>query len=558
MISAIQPSFSSSTLPKQYHSKPKDEARAIKLEAEILTKAIPSLSLLHYSNSPFTAEMSAVLPEFTRNEDKVIQTSSAKPKDSNAKPEVSTADIPAEDTDVFGDEDTIADVLVMMKHDKAKVKGVEIKEVENTERPATLTRSLLTLKSLLTIDPKDKGKGVLQEEPEPIKVKSKGQDEAQIAFDTEVARQRNVLDSESLESRSLIMDWKKMSTKDDDYNVVYRADKSVRYFHTLMEGDLKTMIDSPEEDDKDGFWKDQHDWKIIKWKLYEACGVHILETEDGTIYHMFADKRYPLTKELLQRMLEFKLEVEKDSIDALNLIRFIKKQIAEFIVSLIVDLDFSRLAITLNRLERSIQIGINIVVDSVAIALEAQAANMENTDNTNRNTEPKEVPVARKCCYKEFTSCQPFNFKGTKGVVGLIRWFKQTESVFSYSNCTEDCKVKFATGTLTEEALSWWNSFAQPIGIEKAYKIIWSEFKKLLIKKYFPRTEVKKFYNLTVKGNDLKTYVRRFQELAVLCPTMVPNFEKMMEVFIKGLPQSIERNVTALKPQTLKEANTIT
>ncbi|GJY64262.1 hypothetical protein Tco_0465722 [Tanacetum coccineum] len=59
----------------------------------------------------------------------------------------------------------------------------------------------------------------------------------------------------------------------------------------------------------------------------------------------------------------------------------------------------------------------------------------------------------------------------TEGAVGLIRWFEQTESVFSCSNYTEDCKVKFATGTLTEEALSWWNSFAQPIGIEEAYKI---------------------------------------------------------------------------------------
>ncbi|GJX87622.1 hypothetical protein Tco_0339636 [Tanacetum coccineum] len=37
------------------------------------------------------------------------------------------------------------------------------------------------------------------------------------------------------------------------------------------------------------------------------------------------------------------------------------------------------------------------------------------------------------------------------------------------------------------------------------------------------------FYHLTVKGNDLKTYVRRFQELATLCPTMVPDSEKMME-----------------------------
>ncbi|GKD46222.1 reverse transcriptase domain-containing protein [Tanacetum coccineum] len=130
------------------------------------------------------------------------------------------------------------------------------------------------------------------------------------------------------------------------------------------------------------------------------------------------------------------------------------------------------------------------------------------------NTRQGEAFVERKSSYKESMSCQPFNYKSTEGAVGLIRWFERTESVFSRSNCTEDCKVKFATDTLTEEALSWWNSFAQSIGIEEAYKITWSEFKKLLIKKYCPRTEVKKmeveFYNLTVKEHDLKTYVRRF------------------------------------------------
>nr|GEV08480.1 reverse transcriptase domain-containing protein [Tanacetum cinerariifolium] len=131
-----------------------------------------------------------------------------------------------------------------------------------------------------------------------------------------------------------------------------------------------------------------------------------------------------------------------------------------------------------------------LIVDRVAAALEAQATNMANTGNTNRN--PKQAPVARKCSYKEFMSCQPFNFKGSKGAVRLIHWFERTESVFSYRNCTEDCKVKFATGTLTEEALSWWNSFAQPIGIEEAYKITWVEFKKLLIKNYCPRTEIQK------------------------------------------------------------------
>nr|GEU53591.1 reverse transcriptase domain-containing protein [Tanacetum cinerariifolium] len=66
------------------------------------------------------------------------------------------------------------------------------------------------------------------------------------------------------------------------------------------------------------------------------------------------------------------------------------------------------------------------------------------------------------------------------------------------------------------------------------------------------------FYNLIVKGNDLKTHVRRFQELEILCPTMVPNSKKLMEVFIGGIPKSIEGNVTASKPQTLEEAITIT
>nr|GEV51898.1 reverse transcriptase domain-containing protein [Tanacetum cinerariifolium] len=152
-----------------------------------------------------------------------------------------------------------------------------------------------------------------------------------------------------------------------------------------------------------------------------------------------------------------------------------------------------------------------LVVDSVAIALETQAATMANADNANRNPKPREAPVARKCSYKEFMSCQPFNFKGSEGAIGLICWFERTELVFSRSNCTEDCK-----------------------------------------------TEIQKmedeFYHLTVKWNDLKTYVRRFQELATLCPTMVSNSEKLLEAFIEGLPRSIKENVTASKPQTLEEA----
>nr|GEX78958.1 putative reverse transcriptase domain-containing protein [Tanacetum cinerariifolium] len=185
-----------------------------------------------------------------------------------------------------------------------------------------------------------------------------------------------------------------------------------------------------------------------------------------------------------------------------------------------------------------------LVADSIAAALETQIATMAEADNSIR-----EIPVAKRGKYKEFISCQPFYFNGTEGVVGLIRWFERTESVFSRSNCTEENKVVFATDTLTDDALSWWNAYAQPIGIEQANRITWIELKRLLTNKYCPQTEIKKmedeFYNLSVKGNDLKTYVRRFQELVVLCPNMGEDQEmafqilkqKLCEALILALPE---------------------
>nr|GEV80004.1 reverse transcriptase domain-containing protein [Tanacetum cinerariifolium] len=112
-----------------------------------------------------------------------------------------------------------------------------------------------------------------------------------------------------------------------------------------------------------------------------------------------------------------------------------------------------------------------LVADSVIAALETQAANMANTENANRNIGLRETPVVKRGNYKEFICCQPFYFNGTEGAVGLIRWFERTESIFSHSNRAEENNVTFATGTLTDGALSWWNAYAQPIRIEQVNKI---------------------------------------------------------------------------------------
>ncbi|GKB91230.1 hypothetical protein Tco_0963502, partial [Tanacetum coccineum] len=89
---------------------------------------------------------------------------------STARPDVKDSDVeprtPPTTTSIFDDEDiTMAQTLIKIKEEKAKEKGVSNKDVKDSSRPA---RSTLTLKSLPKIDPKDKGKSVL-EEPEPAK-----------------------------------------------------------------------------------------------------------------------------------------------------------------------------------------------------------------------------------------------------------------------------------------------------------------------------------------------------------------------------------------------------
>ncbi|GJV62653.1 reverse transcriptase domain-containing protein [Tanacetum coccineum] len=115
-----------------------------------------------------------------------------------------------------------------------------------------------------------------------------------------------------------------------------------------------------------------------------------------------------------------------------------------------------------------------------------------------------------------------------KLVANSQKWENIESSLAVNLSTSMENKVTFATGTLSDDALSSWNAYAQPMGIDQANQITWVELKRPLTNKYCPLTEVKKMedYNLT----------------------------KLLEAFIGGLPQSIKGNVTASEPQTLKEA----
>ena len=61
------------------------------------------------------------------------------------------------------------------------------------------------------------------------------------------------------------------------------------------------------------------------------------------------------------------------------------------------------------------------------------------------------------CTYKDFTNAKPRNFNGTGRVMLLRQWIEKMESVFEICACEEGNKVKFATCTFSDRALTSWN-----------------------------------------------------------------------------------------------------
>nr|GFA65884.1 hypothetical protein [Tanacetum cinerariifolium] len=104
----------------------------------------------------------------------------------------------------------------------------------------------------------------------------------------------------------------------------------------------------------------------------------------------------------------------------------------------------------------------------------------------------RQAPPARECTYQDFMKCKPLDFKGTEGVVKLTKWFETMETVFHISNCTVEKHIKFATCTLLESALTWWNSHVKTVGPDVAYAMAWTDLKKKMTDKYYKMDEIKK------------------------------------------------------------------
>ncbi|GJS93693.1 hypothetical protein Tco_0800661 [Tanacetum coccineum] len=97
----------------------------------------------------------------------------------------------------------------------------------------------------------------------------------------------------------------------------YRASRPEGY-DLMLWGDLHTMFE-PNADDE--LWKNQHQYNLLSWSLYDFCGIHMLLMENGMAIHMLTEKKYPLSQEMISKMLKKRLEVDHESAQAIELLR---------------------------------------------------------------------------------------------------------------------------------------------------------------------------------------------------------------------------------------------
>ncbi|GJZ55918.1 hypothetical protein Tco_0611111 [Tanacetum coccineum] len=183
-----------------------------------------------------------------------------------------------------------------------------IKE-ENKEEKGTKKRKLSTRKRM-----KSRKRRFRQDTSEDDETNSeKENDELRLCLTIALDEDKEV-DYEILDKKYPIIEWKseylgiKHSNETEDLSVVYQLvmdryqDEIPEDFDKVLWGDLMIMFNPR---------------------------VHTLMTEAGLVIHMLVEKKYPLRRKVLLQMLELKLECEEDSTMALELIRFVKKLIAE-------------------------------------------------------------------------------------------------------------------------------------------------------------------------------------------------------------------------------------
>ncbi|GJS20582.1 putative reverse transcriptase domain-containing protein [Tanacetum coccineum] len=162
------------------------------------------------------------------------------------------------------------------------------------------------------------------------------------------------------------------------------------------------------------------------------------------------------------------------------------------------------------------------------------------------------------CTFKAFQSCNPKEYDGKGGAIALTRWIEKMENVIDNSGCAENQKVRYASSSFVNKALTWWNTQVQARGRVAAMAMAWNDFKALMVEEFCPSNEMEKleneFWNHKMVGANHAAYTDRFHELAKLVPHLVTPESSRIKRYLAGLAPEIRGMLRATQPTTIQNA----
>ncbi|KAL5540511.1 hypothetical protein UlMin_046259 [Ulmus minor] len=149
---------------------------------------------------------------------------------------------------------------------------------------------------------------------------------------------------------------------------------------------------------------------------------------------------------------------------------------------------------------------------------------------------PKHPVIQQEPLYERFRRMKPDEFEGSSDPLVAEEWLSSIQTILDFMHLNEREKVLCATYVLKKDARYWWETVKMRRNVQD---MTWDDFIAEFNQKYYNRMAMRaqqnEFINIKQGSMSVTEAVRKFDQLARLCPYLVPTEEervrRMLEMF---------------------------
>jgi len=135
-----------------------------------------------------------------------------------------------------------------------------------------------------------------------------------------------------------------------------------------------------------------------------------------------------------------------------------------------------------------------------------------------------------------------------------VRWLRKVEDTLEEIQVAQELRVRCATQLLSDRAHSWWDIVRsrRPIG-SWTWAEFWAQFESQYYSSQHQRIKAQEFLTLTQGDMAVLEYERRFHDLSMFAPYIVPTEQHRIQKMRDGLRQDLKQALIPHRFETTRE-----